>query len=92
MLDVLEDYLTACGYPCERIDGDTKQKDRQAAIDRFMASKGRSSASSSRASTPALGGTDGENSRLIAAAKQCCLFIATRCNMPVDSHSTIIAE
>jgi hypothetical protein len=36
MLDVIEDYLTASEYPFERIDGDTKHGDRQAAIDRFM--------------------------------------------------------
>jgi SNF2 family DNA or RNA helicase len=34
MLNVVEDYLSAAGYPFERIDGDTKQRDRQAAIDR----------------------------------------------------------
>lgn len=41
MLDVIEDYLTACGHRFERIDGDTKQSERQAAIDRFMAVKDR---------------------------------------------------
>lgn len=39
MLDVLEDYLKAANYPFERIDGSTKQKDRQAAIDRFTSAK-----------------------------------------------------
>eukprot|EP00878_Enallax_costatus_P046663 GHUV01056913.1.p1 GENE.GHUV01056913.1~~GHUV01056913.1.p1 ORF type:complete len:503 (+),score=214.95 GHUV01056913.1:285-1793(+) len=59
MLDVLEDYLTACQYPCERIDGDTNHKDRQAAIDRFMAGKDKRGASSSRGTTPAPGDADG---------------------------------
>ena len=35
MLDVLEDYLRAAEFPCERIDGSTSSRDRQAAIDRF---------------------------------------------------------
>lgn len=35
MLDVLEDYLHLCGHPCERIDGSTSSRDRQAAIDRY---------------------------------------------------------
>ena len=35
MLDVLEDYLRLCGHPCERIDGSTSSRDRQAAIDRY---------------------------------------------------------
>lgn len=35
MLDLLEDYLTEQGLPCERIDGSTAGRDRQAAIDRF---------------------------------------------------------
>ena len=60
MLDVLEDYLTACKYPCERIDGDTNHKDRQAAIDRFMAGKDKRGASSSRGTTPAPGDVDGK--------------------------------
>jgi hypothetical protein len=54
MLDVLEDYLTASEYPFERIDGDTKHGDRQAAIDRFMNNKDRqrSKTPASRPSTP----------------------------------------
>jgi hypothetical protein len=54
MLDVIEDYLTACDYPFERIDGDTKQSARQAAIDRFMAVKDRqrSKTPTSRAASP----------------------------------------
>ena len=40
MLDVLEDFLHMAGYPCERIDGSTSSRDRQAAIDRY--SKGES--------------------------------------------------
>ncbi len=35
MLDVLEDFLHMAGYPCERIDGSTSSRDRQAAIDRY---------------------------------------------------------
>lgn len=35
MLDILEDYLTAAQYPCERIDGSVSLRDRQAAIDRY---------------------------------------------------------
>lgn len=60
MLDVLEDYLTACKYPCERIDGDTNHKDRQAAIDRFMAAKDKRGGSSSRGTTPGAGDAEGE--------------------------------
>ncbi|KAI8462365.1 MAG: hypothetical protein J3K34DRAFT_501179 [Monoraphidium minutum] len=66
MLNVVEDYLSAAGYPFERIDGDTKQRDRQAAIDRrvqFMnvgasapASRG---ATHSRTPTPGPGGDGG---------------------------------
>jgi hypothetical protein len=40
MLDVVEDYLSAAGYPFERIDGNTKQRDRQAAIDRWVGQMG----------------------------------------------------
>ena len=36
MLNVIEDSLGLAGYPCERIDGDVKAPERQAAIDRFM--------------------------------------------------------
>lgn len=36
MLDVLEDYMNLSSYPVERIDGSTKARDRQQAIDRFM--------------------------------------------------------
>jgi chromodomain-helicase-DNA-binding protein 7 len=35
MLDVLEDYMRLCGHACERIDGSTSSRDRQAAIDRY---------------------------------------------------------
>ena len=35
MLDILEDYLAAAQYPCERIDGSVSLHDRQAAIDRY---------------------------------------------------------
>ena len=35
MLDVLEDYMKASEFPCERIDGSTSSRDRQAAIDRY---------------------------------------------------------
>lgn len=35
MLDVLEDYMRASQFPCERIDGSTSSRDRQAAIDRY---------------------------------------------------------
>ena len=54
MLDVIEDYLTACEYPFERIDGDTKHSARQAAIDRFMAvqDRPRSKTPTSRAASP----------------------------------------
>lgn len=53
MLDVLEDYLTASDYPFERIDGDTKHGDRQAAIDRFMnKDRQRSKTPASRPTTP----------------------------------------
>jgi len=38
MLDVVEDYLSAADYPFERIDGNTKHRDRQAAIDRCLVS------------------------------------------------------
>eukprot|EP00879_Flechtneria_rotunda_P032630 GHRR01035879.1.p1 GENE.GHRR01035879.1~~GHRR01035879.1.p1 ORF type:complete len:151 (+),score=50.75 GHRR01035879.1:667-1119(+) len=53
MLDVLEDYLASSHYPFERIDGDTKHKDRQAAIDRFMANKKSKTPGNSRATSPA---------------------------------------
>jgi SNF2 family DNA or RNA helicase len=36
MLDVLEDYLTACGMSYERIDGSITGHQRQQAIDRFQ--------------------------------------------------------
>lgn len=35
MLDLLEDYLRLSKFPCERIDGSTSSRDRQAAIDRY---------------------------------------------------------
>ena len=35
MLDILEDYLAAAQYPCERIDGSVSLRERQAAIDRY---------------------------------------------------------
>lgn len=35
MLDVLEDWLRMQNWPCERIDGSTSSRDRQAAIDRY---------------------------------------------------------
>ena len=35
VLDLLEDYLRWKGYPSERLDGNIKGADRQAAIDRF---------------------------------------------------------
>ncbi|KAG1680184.1 hypothetical protein FOA52_000297 [Chlamydomonas sp. UWO 241] len=35
MLNVLEDYMRTHGWPVERIDGDVKQRDRQASIDRY---------------------------------------------------------
>ncbi len=35
LLNVLEDWLRLCAWPIERIDGNTKLRDRQAAIDRF---------------------------------------------------------
>lgn len=35
MLDLIEDYLNAAGYPFERVDGAVKGRDRQQAIDRF---------------------------------------------------------
>ncbi|KDD72522.1 hypothetical protein H632_c3236p0, partial [Helicosporidium sp. ATCC 50920] len=38
MLDVLEDWARASGWPLERIDGDTPQRDRQRRIDRFCES------------------------------------------------------
>lgn len=62
MLDVIEDYLTACDFPFERIDGDTKQHQRQAAIDRFMAvkdSRQRSKTPTSRATSPGPGAAEG---------------------------------
>ncbi|GLC56571.1 hypothetical protein PLESTB_001122300 [Pleodorina starrii] len=37
MLNVLEDYCTAVGFPVERIDGTIRGRDRQQAIDRFSA-------------------------------------------------------
>lgn len=40
MLDVLEDFLHMAGYPCERIDGSTSSRDRQAAIDRYSKGEG----------------------------------------------------
>ncbi len=36
MLDVLEDWLKACDWKFERIDGDTPQQDRQKKIDAFQ--------------------------------------------------------
>ena len=39
MLDVLEDYMRAAQFPCERIDGSTSSRDRQAAIDRYSKRK-----------------------------------------------------
>ncbi len=41
MLNVLEDYCHAVGFPVERIDGNVKSRDRQQAIDRFSAGAGR---------------------------------------------------
>ena len=35
MLNVLEDYLRAAGFPFERIDGSVSQRDREAAINRY---------------------------------------------------------
>lgn len=55
MLDVIEDYLTAAGYPFERIDGNTKQRDRQAAIDRFMRSGAAGGSASNLAATASAG-------------------------------------
>jgi hypothetical protein len=54
VLDVLEDYLAACHYPCERIDGDTSHRERQAAIDRFMGQRsgGGRGSNSLRGATP----------------------------------------
>jgi len=40
MLDVLQDYMRMAGWPCERIDGSVKSRDRQAAIDRFTNGEG----------------------------------------------------
>ena len=37
MLNIIQDYLVIKGYPFERIDGNIKISDRQAAIDRFSA-------------------------------------------------------
>ena len=37
MLNIIQDYLTIKGYTFERIDGNVKINDRQAAIDRFSA-------------------------------------------------------
>ncbi|EFJ48862.1 hypothetical protein VOLCADRAFT_117484, partial [Volvox carteri f. nagariensis] len=37
MLNVLEDYCNAVGFPVERIDGSIQGRDRQRAIDRFCA-------------------------------------------------------
>jgi chromodomain-helicase-DNA-binding protein 7 len=37
MLDLLEDYLRAAGFPFERIDGSCAQRDREAAIARYSA-------------------------------------------------------
>ena len=37
MLNIIQDYLTIKGYSFERIDGNVKINDRQAAIDRFSA-------------------------------------------------------
>ena len=37
MLNVIEDTLRLLKYPVERIDGDTASRNRQLAIDRFMA-------------------------------------------------------
>jgi chromodomain-helicase-DNA-binding protein 7 len=70
MLDVIEDYLTACDYPFERIDGDTKQSARQAAIDRFMAVKDRqrSKTPTSRAASPSPAAESGEQGSGGAAA------------------------
>lgn len=39
MLNVIEDALHLSNYPCERIDGDSETRSRQASIDRFMAGK-----------------------------------------------------
>lgn len=64
MLDVIEDYLTACDFPFERIDGDTKHSARQAAIDRFMAVKDRqrSKTPTSRAASPSPGAAAADGS------------------------------
>ena len=35
VLDLLEEYLNIKGYPFERIDGNIRGNERQAAIDRF---------------------------------------------------------
>ena len=35
MLDLLEDYMRAAGFPFERIDGSCPQRDREAAINRY---------------------------------------------------------
>ena len=39
MLNVIEDSLTLCKYPYERIDGSVAGRDRQQAIDRFTKGK-----------------------------------------------------
>ena len=59
MLNVLEDYLAAAGYSYERIDGSTKHAARQAAIDRFMASKSKGGSSNGRGAGGSSGGTGG---------------------------------
>jgi hypothetical protein len=59
MLNVLEDYLTAAGYSFERIDGSTKHSARQAAIERFMASKSKGASSNGRGSGAGCSSKDG---------------------------------
>jgi SNF2 family DNA or RNA helicase len=36
VLDIIEDYLRYCGYLFERLDGNIRGNDRQAAVDRFV--------------------------------------------------------
>ncbi|RLN74945.1 hypothetical protein BBJ28_00017162, partial [Nothophytophthora sp. Chile5] len=36
VLDIIEDYLRYCGYLYERLDGNIRGNDRQAAVDRFV--------------------------------------------------------
>ncbi|KAI9921116.1 hypothetical protein PsorP6_002659 [Peronosclerospora sorghi] len=36
VLDIIEDYLRYCGYLYERLDGNIRGNDRQAAVDRFF--------------------------------------------------------